>query len=166
MRSDLLKVGAKFTNQNVFKQKNEVFGGDSTHERAPPAVLATHCRNLPISSTECKPRANRRKTFETPKEKMSCRPFSQTRLNWKVGKLFSVAQQLQMFWGALPRRRRGRVAKGKPTIRFPTTLQASHTDKKNEVFGGDSTHERTPPAVLATHCRNLPISSTNLKLLT
>ena len=38
--------------------------------------------------------------------------------------------------------------------------------QKNEVFGGNSTHERAPPAVLATHCRNLPISSTNLKLLT
>ena len=39
-------------------------------------------------------------------------------------------------------------------------------DKKNEVFGGSSTRERAPPAVLVAECYNLPISSTNLKLLT
>ena len=44
--------------------------------------------------------------------------------------------------------------------------QSERFSKKNEVFGGGSTHGRAPPAVLATECRNLPISSTNLKLLT
>ena len=47
----------------LLNKKNEVFGGDSTHGRAPPAVLATLCRNLPISSTERKPRAKSTKNI-------------------------------------------------------------------------------------------------------
>ena len=48
----------KNSSERFYKgKKNEVFGGDSTHERAPLAVLATLCRNLPISSTERKPSA-------------------------------------------------------------------------------------------------------------
>ena len=47
-------IRAKRTHQNDFSKKNEVFGGNSTHGRAPPAVLATICRNLPISSTNLK----------------------------------------------------------------------------------------------------------------
>ena len=44
--------------------------------------------------------------------------------------------------------------------------QSERFFKKNEVFGGSSTHERAPPAVLVAQRYNLPISSTNLKLLT
>ena len=51
------KACAKRTHQNDFSKKNEVFGGSSTHERAPPAVLVALCHNLPISSTERKPSA-------------------------------------------------------------------------------------------------------------
>ena len=50
--------------RTIFKaKKNEVFGGDSTHGRAPPAVLAALCCNLPISSTERKPRAQSTKNI-------------------------------------------------------------------------------------------------------
>ena len=57
------KACAKRTHQNDFSKKNEVFGGSSTHKRAPLAVLAAQCCNLPISSTERKPRAKSTKNI-------------------------------------------------------------------------------------------------------
>ena len=84
--------------RTIFKaKKNEVFGGDSTHGRAPPAVLAALCCNLPISSTERKPRAKSTKNIWNSEGENELPTFSQIHLNGKVGKLLSIAQQWQMF---------------------------------------------------------------------
>ena len=78
-----------------------------------------------------------RRTGKSKKELPTSRSIN---LNWEIGKLLFVT--------------------------LAQNPNQSHRDKKNEVFGGSSTHERAPPAVLVAVCYNLPISSTNLKLLT